>query len=191
MPTPDYRNIDPATVYPRALQAMRNPGFLKSPRYQEQQTRANRVGAHPHILEFSDKLVKRGAALGIPLFAHCIVRTFDEQAAAFVLGHSKDHPDDGLWPHRCAAVDIIHGTLGWMDQPNIPHAWDVIGHLGHEVARSMDIKITWGGDWDGDGDTMDNRLYDPAHFELSNWRQIAISGDKYWSPHGASGTVER
>lgn len=164
MPAPDYRNNDPARAYPLALQAMRNAGFLKTAKYQEQQGRANRVGAHPLILEFSDKLVKRGAGLGIPLFPHCIVRTRDEQASLYVRGQSMDSPDDGLWPHRFGAVDIVHGVLGWMDKPKIEHAWDIIGHLGKEVALSMDIKITWGGDWS---------FYDPAHFELTNWREIA------------------
>lgn len=175
MRTPDYRNIDPATAFPRVLDSMRNPGFLKSARYQEQQTRANRVGAHPHIIEFADKLVKRGAGLGIPLFAHCMVRTYGEQATAFLNGVSNDDPTDGLWPHRYTAVDIIHGNLGWMDNPAVPHAWDVIGHLGKEVAHSMDIKIEWGGDW---------RFFDPAHWELGDWRKIAVAGDKHWKPAG-------
>ncbi len=161
---PDLRSLDPAQKFPMAIEAMRNPAFLKSARYQEQQTRANRVGADPRILEFSYKLVKRGKALGIPLFPHCIVRTFDEQASAFVRGVTRDSPDDGLWPHRFAAVDIIHGTLGWFaDEKHVPQAWDVIGHLGKEVANSMGIKVEWGGDW---------KFYDPAHFELEGWRDM-------------------
>lgn len=182
MPEPDARNADPATAYPRALDAMRNPGFIKSVRYQEQQTRANRVGAHPHIVEFSDKLVKRGAQLGIPLFPLCIVRTREDQASAYVRGASRDSPEDGLWPHMAFAVDIIHGTLGYMDRPIIFHAWEIVGHLGKEVAASMDIKIEWGGDW---------KWRDAAHFELKGWKEIAVTGDKWWSPGGSSGTVER
>lgn len=146
-----------------AGEAMRNPGFLKTARYQEQQTRANRVGAHPKILEFSDKLVRRAKVLGIPLFPACIVRTYDDQASAYARGVSRDSPVDGLWPHRFAAVDIIHGTLGYMDAPVIPNAWRLIGHLGKEVATSMSLKIVWGGDW---------RFYDPAHFEIEGWKNL-------------------
>lgn len=159
----DYRNADPAKAYPMAIDAMRNPGFLKTPKYQEQQMRANRVGADPRILEFADKLVRRGALLGIPLYPHTIVRTYDDQMAAWVRGVTRDVPNDGKWPHRFAAVDIIHGKLGWMDRPAIPHAWDIIGHLGKEVAHSMGIKIVWGGDW---------KFYDPAHFELEGWKDM-------------------
>lgn len=182
MRNPDYRNADPATAFPRALDAMQNPGFIKSPRYQEQQKRANRVGAHPHIVEFADKLVKRGAQMGIPLFPHCIVRTYEDQMAAYVQGVSRDSPADGLWPHKFAAVDIIHGTLAYMDEPIIYNAWAIIGHLGKEVAHSMGIQIEWGGDW---------KWRDAAHFELKGWKEIAATGDKWWSPGGSSGTVER
>lgn len=182
MAEPDNRNADPATAYPRALDAMRNPAFLKTVRYQEQQGGANVEGAHPHIVEFARKLVKRGAQLGIPLFPHCIVRSYDDQMSAYVRGASRDSPADGLWPHKFAAVDIIHGTLGYMDRPVIYHAWEIVGHLGKEVAASMDIKIEWGGDW---------KWRDAAHFELQGWKDIALTGDKWWSPDGSSGTVER
>lgn len=162
-PAMDYRNADPAQAFPMAIASLRNPGFLKSVKYQQQQTRANRVGADPRILEFADKVIKRGADLGIPLFAHTIVRTYDDQLSAYVRGVTRDVPNDGLWPHRFAAVDIVHGTLGWMDNPVVAHGWDVIGHLGKEVANSMSIKIVWGGDW---------KFYDPAHFELEGWKQM-------------------
>ena len=182
MKAPDYCNFDPATEFPRALDAMRNPGFVKSPKYQAQQARASRVGAHPHILGFTDKLVRRAAALGVPLFPHCIVRSYDEQISAYTRGMSRDSPADGLWPHMAFAVDIIHGTLGWMDEPIIFNAWAIVGHLGKEVAASMDIDIDWGGDW---------KFRDAAHFELRGWQEIAVKGDKWWSPDVTSGTVER
>lgn len=150
-----------------ALAAMRNPAFIKTPKYKEQQKRALREGAHPDIVEFADKLVKRFRDMGIPMFPHCIVRTESEQADAYMRGVSKVNPFVGPYPHQAFAVDIIHGVLGWMDNPSIPHAWDIVGHLGKEVALSMGIKIVWGGDW--------NVLYDPAHFELDGWRDLAAS----------------
>lgn len=147
-----------------ALEAMRNPGFIKSPKYQQQQTRAYTVGADPLICEFADKVVRAGAKLGIPLYPHCIVRTYDEQAAAYARGVSKVNPAKQHWPHKAWAVDIVHGTLQWMDKPEIPHAWDIIGHIGFNVAQSMQIDIEWGGTW---------KFYDPAHFELRDWRDRA------------------
>lgn len=161
------------TRYQAALNAMRNPGFLKSPKYQQQQKRAVRDGAHPDILEFERLLVKRCAALGVPVFALCVMRSYDDQMSAYVRGASKDSPADGLWPHMGFAVDIIHGTLGYMDRPVIPNAWAIIKHLAEEVARSMGIEITCGHDWG----------WDSAHFELKHWKRIAREGDKHWSPN--------
>lgn len=167
----DYRNADPATAFPQALEALRNRDFLKSPKWQEQQLRAERLGAHPLITEFTRKLVQRAAKVGVPLFPHCIVRSAEDQASAFARGVSWT-PPTRPYPHRAFAVDIIHSTLGWMDKPHIKHAWELIGAMGMETAKSMGIKVTWGADWDKDGDTADERAYDPAHWELENWREL-------------------
>lgn len=35
------------------------------------------------------------------------------------------------------------------------------------VSKSMGIPLTWGGDWDGDGDTKDQKLVDLFHWELN------------------------
>lgn len=162
MPVPDPTRFPIEKRFQAALNAMRNPGFLKSPKYEEQQKRALRDGAHPDIIEFERKLVKRFADLGVPVFAHCVIRTSEEQLRLFNEGFSKDTPKDGLWPHKAYAVDIIHSKLGWMDA--LPQGWQIIGHIGHEVAISMGIKITWGGDW--------KHFHDPAHFELSDWKNL-------------------
>lgn len=159
----DLRNVPQREAFSAAIRAMRNDAYIKSARFSEQQHRANKAGADERIVEFSRKLVLRCASLGIPMFAHTMVRTYDDQLAAYVRGVTRDVPNDGKWPHRFAAVDIIHAKLGWMDNPVIPHAWDVIGHLGKEVATSMNIDITWGGDW---------KFYDPAHWELTEWRHM-------------------
>ena len=154
--------------YSSAVRHMMNPGFLASMKHQEQHWRANREGAHPRILEFEQALVAKFHKLGIPLFAHCVVRTPEQQDSAFVLGNSNIKGSEP-YPHRFAAVDIIHGTKGW-DLPE--QCWDLIGHYGYEVAKSLSIPIVWGGDWDGDGDKHDQKLYDPAHWELAFWRSM-------------------
>lgn len=172
MPVPEPTRFPIETRFQSALNAIRNPGFIKSPKYQQQQKRALREGAHPDILDFERKLVKRLASMGVPVFAVCVVRTAQEQAAVYASGASKDSPDDGLWPHMAFAVDIIHGTLGYMDRPLIPNAWAIIVHVAKEVAISMGIEITCGHDWG----------WDSAHFELKHWKRIAREGDKKWHP---------
>lgn len=174
MPQPDPSRFATATAYQDAMAAMRNEAFLRTPKYQQQQTRAVRNGAHPKIIEFERKVVKRLAAMGIPVFSPFVVRTYEQQLELFKQGVSRDSPDDGLWPHMAFACDIIHSQFGYMDKPAIRNAWAIIGHVGKEVAASMQIRITWGGDWKG--------FYDPCHFELTDWKRIAREGDKHWKP---------
>lgn len=173
----DFRNVQQREAFPAALRAMKNVDFCKSSKFSEMQHRCNREGADERIVEFSRKLIVRCASLYIPMYPHTMVRTYDDQMSAVVRGVSKDWPNDGKWPHRFAAVDIVHCKLGWMDKPAIPHAWDVIGHLGKEVAHSMGIKIVWGGDY--------KRLYDPAHWELEDWRHMLPPDERPAKPKKA------
>jgi len=127
---------------------------------------ANRKGANVDILEFERALLRRFRRLSVPMYAHNMVRTKDEQKALFVRGVSKT-PDKSAHLYGCA-VDIVHGTRHW----EIPRkAWDLVGHLGKEVAQSLGVKITWGGDF--------KSIYDPAHWEITGWRDLphAVFGD--------------
>lgn len=148
---------EPAT-YSEALRGLVNREYLQSQNQQQQQWRANRNGAHSQILEFERVLVGRLSKLGVPVFAHCVVRTQSEQQRLFDEGKSKDSPRDGLWPHRAHAVDIVHSVRAW---GLTKKEWAIIGHIGKETAKSIGVKVDWGGDW---------RFYDPAHWQLSGWK---------------------
>lgn len=146
-------------AYADELRGMVDFPFCFSEIYGVQQGRAETLGAQPEILEFSRKLIKRARKLGIPLWAHCVIRGSQEQNRLFREGKSKARAGES--PHNYgAAVDLIHGTKGW----NLTRKqWAIIGHLGKELAASLGLKVVWGGDWD---------FYDPAHWELANWREI-------------------
>lgn len=134
---------------------------LHSLKHQQQHLRANRKGAHPDILEFEKVFIKRTKALGIPMWAFCVIRTPQEQADLYDDGYSKDSPEDGIWPHKAGAVDLVHGVRLWnLDRKE----WAVLGHIGKEVANAKGIKVEWGGDW---------KFYDPAHWQLGEWRRAA------------------
>lgn len=138
---------------------MINRPFLQSQKHKEQHQRALREGAHPDIIEFERVFVARMAKQGIPLFAHNMVRTPSEQKAMYVMGHSKK---DGSTPyaHAGCAVDIVHGVMAWNLERE---SWTMLGHIGMEIALQMGVKLVWGGDWS---------FYDPAHWELANWREL-------------------
>lgn len=136
---------------------MINHDFLKSPKWKEQQWRANRIGAHVEILEFERIMVRRARKISIPLFTHAVMRTKEEQDRLFVMGRSKVQYANAPHCHGCAC-DIVHSIRAW----DLNEAeWTILGHIGKQVAASLGIKITWGGDWS---------FYDPAHWELADWR---------------------
>ena len=151
------RDEPEAIRYGEALRAIMNRDFCFSEKYQEQQTRAHRDGAHDEILDFERLLVKRLRKFGVPVFAHCVWRSRHDQNALWVAGNSR--AKGGQSPHNFGcAVDIIHGLHGW----SIPaKSWEMIGHMGKELAASKGWKIEWGGDWS---------FFDPAHWQLANWR---------------------
>lgn len=147
-------------TYAEALRYLVNRPFLGTSRYRAQHWRAERNGAHEDILAFERAFIRRFRRLQVPMFAHCVVRTDAAQGRLFVQGRTKARP--GQSPHNHGkAIDLVHGTKGW----EIPKpCWDLIGHVGKEVAASLNIKVVWGGDWE---------FYDPAHWELADWRNYA------------------
>ena len=60
------------------------------------------------------------------------------------------------------AVDVTPYPVDWDDRVRQTlFAGFVLG-----IARSMDIRLRWGGDWDMDFKVMDNRFDDFPHFEI-------------------------
>lgn len=146
-------------AYGEELRGMVDHAFCKSQRYTDQQARANREGADQRILEFERKLIKRARKLGVPLFAHCVIRSSHEQNNAFLAGRSKARAGESAHNYGCA-VDIVHGTKGWALSER---QWAILGHLGKELAAALGLAVVWGGDW---------KFWDPAHWELADWRSI-------------------
>lgn len=148
-----------------ALREMANKPFLATQKWQEQQWRANRVGAHPDILEFEKVFIKRMGKLGVPMFTHCMVRSFVQQQKEFDEGDSKARP--GQSAHNFGmAVDIVHSVRAWQLSDL---EWKLVGHVGHELVRQKGlalVNMTWGGP---DGVT-DRFRWDPAHWEIADWR---------------------
>lgn len=146
-------------TYADALRGIVDRQFCFSQKYQEQQHRAERAGAQPELLDFERKLIKRMFKLGVPMFGHAVVRTAAEQDGLYVRGVTKARAGDSPHNYGCA-TDIIHGTKAW----NLTRAqWALVGHVGKEVAAQAGIDVTWGGDW---------KFYDPAHWELTKWREV-------------------
>lgn len=155
-------------TFRKAKEVMVNRVVLNSELWQRQQHKAVRLGAHPDIIEFERVYVKRLAKLGIPFYAHNMVRTPKEQHKLFLDGVSRNNGSKA-YPHRAFAVDVVHSAVHW----NLSEKeWLLCGHIGREVAKAKGIDIVWGGDWDDDGDITDHPLFDPAHWQLRHWLSL-------------------
>ncbi len=61
-----------------------------------------------------------------------------------------------------SAVDVTPYPVDWSDRERQTlFAGFVLG-----IAKSMDIELRWGGDWDRDFKVVDNRFDDFPHFEI-------------------------
>lgn len=117
-------------------------------------------GADDDILRFSVAFLRDLRKRGLPFIPHIYFRDEETQNRLRKQGVSK--AKWGQSPHNFGmAVDIVHFGKYW----NLtPLQWAVIGLIGKEVARRLNLKVTWGGDW---------KFYDPAHWELSDWKKRA------------------
>jgi len=150
--------------YKEAWRAMIDRKMCVSIKYQEQQWRAMRIGAHPDLLRFMILLIARMKALGVPMFASEIIRSNERQNQLYLDGFSKAKPGHGPHPFGLA-FDLIHSVRGW----NLTKKqWEFVGHIGKELAIQRSIPITWGGDFKP---IVDRVGWDPAHWQLAEWRQ--------------------
>ena len=115
-------------------------------------------GVHPDMIVFVLAFVKECGERGLPLFPIELVRDQARQDMLFRQGRSKAR--FGASAHNYGmAVDMVHLTRFWdMSEKQ----WAAIAVIGKEVARKRGLKVTWGGDWN---------FYDPAHWELTDWKQ--------------------
>ena len=88
-------------------------------------------------------------------------RTAEEQKALVASGASK-RLDSMHVRSPSLAVDATPDPLDWKDTFRFYYFGGFV--LG--IAESMDIKVRWGGDWDGDMQIKDQNFNDLVHFEL-------------------------
>ncbi len=141
-----------------AAKALSTPSVVQGLDYREKVVKTVRDGTHPKIVEFYQKFNRELKNRGIPMYAFCFYRSAKRQNNLYAMGNTKAKAGDS--PHNWGlAVDIVHTQRFW---DLTPREWAVIGAIGKEVARRMKLKVNWGGDWD---------FYDPAHWQLENWKE--------------------
>ena len=87
----------------------------------------------------------------------------EAQDEAFRTGRSRKK-----WPtgkHNSLpsqAVDVMPFPIDWSDRARLEAFADVV----RTKAESMGIKVRWGGDWNQNGLSSDERFFDGPHWEL-------------------------
>lgn len=85
------------------------------------------------------------------------------QNSAFAAGKSKlkyPHGKHNAFPSK--AVDIAPYPVDW----NNRERFAFLAGIMLATAKSMQIRLRWGGDWDRNGEMSDNKFDDLVHFEL-------------------------
>ena len=60
------------------------------------------------------------------------------------------------------AVDLAPYPIDWDDRDRFHY----MGGMIRGIAKQLNTKVRWGGDWDSDGETKDNSFDDLVHVEL-------------------------
>ena len=60
------------------------------------------------------------------------------------------------------AVDLAPYPIDWNDRDRFHY----MGGMIRGIAKQLNIPVRWGGDWDGDGETKDNKFDDLVHVEI-------------------------
>jgi len=94
-----------------------------------------------------------------------------KQNKAYADGKSKlKYPKGKHNKKPSIAVDVIPYPIDWSNRDRHHYfAGYVLGVAwGMYLQKQISHKIRWGGDWDMDTETKDNRFDDLVHFELHN-----------------------
>ena len=98
-------------------------------------------------------------------------RSIERQQILFSEGRSKIDGINKKGKHNylpSLAVDllpypsIVNGVNVWNDAQR----FCVLAGLMYASASLENVKIRWGGDWDGDGNNADSSFHDLPHFEI-------------------------
>jgi peptidoglycan LD-endopeptidase CwlK len=88
-------------------------------------------------------------------------RTREQQEQLFKKGATRTLNSKHL-KEPSEAVDICPIPLNWKDTKSFHELKKIV----FEEAEKLKIEIRWGGDWDRDGDTKDQKFNDLPHYEL-------------------------
>lgn len=113
---------------------------------------------HPDLQKLFFEVIKH-----VDCTVICGFRNEADQMEAFRAGKSRvtfPNSKHNLLPSM--AVDVVPFPIDWSD---LKRFYMFVGFV-RGIAKSMNINIRCGADWDGDFDIKDQNFHDLPHFEL-------------------------
>lgn len=126
------------------------------------ESRKNLEGVHPTLVAILEEVVK---VLDCKVVDG--VRTPEEQAINLARGvswtkQSKHLPQADGFSHAVDIAPIGVKGLDWEDR----EMFCVLAGVMFAIAAEMKVKLRWGGDWNMNNSTRDERNRDYGHFEI-------------------------
>lgn len=127
-------------------------------------SRRNLATCHPDLVRILEE--------GIRLIDFTVTeghRSRARQQALFDQGLSKARPGYSKHnPMPSMAADLAPHPIDWEDRERFTYLAGILVGIAHQLHAEGEIKylLRWGGDWDRDGETKDNRFDDLVHVEL-------------------------
>jgi len=91
------------------------------------------------------------------------VRSAKTQNKYFKDGKSKLDGINKKSNHQLGkAVDLAPYPINWKESNRFYY----MGGMIRGIAKQLNLKIRWGGDWDSDGETKDQTFIDLVHIEI-------------------------
>lgn len=150
-----------------APQRLKAPSLFLKEAYLSQSHRADWAYADPRLMRWAALFIEYARKRGIPLYVHCALRSESFQNALKAQGRSfAAYPRSA---HNIGeAVDIVHSVFHWELSKQEWLYLNALGNLALErvnstLKASEKLSLTWGGDF--------RSLYDPAHWEISDYRK--------------------
>lgn len=115
--------------------------------------------------------LQRVMRAAVVLYDFTVLEGFRDEAtqnAAFAAGNSqKRWPNGEHNTHPSTACDVAPFPIDWSDKEASRQRFVLLAGIIIATGHQLGIHIRWGGDWNMNGDTRDERFRDYGHFELA------------------------
>ncbi|CNI62800.1 M15 family metallopeptidase [Yersinia pekkanenii] len=129
-----------------------NFGFSK-------RSEVNLVNVHPALVRVARRAIQ---LTSVDFTVIEGLRSVIRQRELVSQGSSQTLNSRHLTGHAIDCVPIINGVIPWNDKSTFKAVSDAM----FQAAKELGVKIRWGGDWNENGRSDDERFYDGPHFEL-------------------------